>query len=630
MQPSIYVYRRVSTERQAKADKHGLDIQVRESTLIDLQKQFPNYPVVELANDAGLSAFKAEHIKVKTALKDFIDKCVNGEIVRGSILVVYSLDRLSRLKLGDAYQKVFIPIVENGVQIYSETEARFYSNHDVDYILATVLFSRAHNESKTKSQRNKDAILNGVKRWQQEKKFTPNLTTSPFWIDNKTGEFNPLADAALYMVESLINGVGYKTIADELERRYPTPPQRKTSKAPSFWTLETIFKTRNNRSLIGEKTIKVQKDLEISLEEPEKVKPKKNGEKVVKDKKEKAEDTYTLDGYYPSLISMDTWHKLQKTKANKRRTYSDNTYLLTDLRSLTICGECGYSLAGTANKGGSDERAKYFCTGASSKRSSHTLWKADVETIDRVVLLLLNAGIEEGVKLITSPEYQGMIEDLKNTILSEQHTLSELKTRFERTQSPTMLDLMLTAEERIKQAEERLQELTASPTNATGDNIADYEIEFYRLYRETNFKDLTDITRKDIKLEIAKLLQRVEISPCGFGWRISLKMNTGVCVEHVTTQAITTDTINMGNKYIRQELAYNGLYHYMIRVKNSRTMENHRIIEKWLRKTAQLDNIPSKPNFINDIIHEIEPVNPLRDSTKYDLTYADLELMFKR
>ncbi|EOW9128698.1 recombinase family protein [Vibrio cholerae] len=604
MQPSIYVYRRVSTERQAKADKHGLDIQVRESTLIDLQKQFPNYPVVELANDAGLSAFKAEHIKVKTALKDFIDKCVNGEIVRGSILVVYSLDRLSRLKLGDAYQKVFIPIVENGVQIYSETEARFYSNHDVDYILATVLFSRAHNESKTKSQRNKDAILNGVKRWQQEKKFTPNLTTSPFWIDNKTGEFNHLADAARYMVESLINGVGYKTIADELERRCPTPPQRKTSKTLSFWTLETIFKTRNNRSLIGEKVVKV--------------------------KNEKSEDTYTLDGYYPSLISMDTWHKLQKTKANKRRTYSDNIYLLTDLRSLAVCGECGYSLAGTANKGGSDERAKYFCTGASSKRSVHTLWKADVETMDRVVLLLLNAGIEEGVKLITSPEYQGMIEDLKNTILSEQHTLSELKTRFQRTQSHTMLDLMLTAEDKIKQAEKRLEELTASPTNATGDNISDYEIEFYRLYRETNFKDLTDITRKDIKLEIAKLIQRVEIAPCGNGWHISLKMNTGVCVEYVTTQTITTDTINMGNKYIRQELAYNGLYHYMIRVKNSRTMENHRIIEKWLRKTAQLDNIPSKPNFIHDIIHEIETVNPLRDSTKYDLTYADLELMFKR
>lgn len=603
MQPSIYVYRRVSTERQAKADKHGLDIQVRESTLIDLQKQFPNYPVVELANDAGLSAFKAEHIKVKTALKDFIDKCVNGEIVRGSILVVYSLDRLSRLKLGDAYQKVFIPIVENGVQIYSETEARFYSNHDVDYILATVLFSRAHNESKTKSQRNKDAILNGVKRWQQEKKFTPNLTTSPFWIDNKTGEFNHLADAARYMVESLINGVGYKTIADELERRYPTPPQRKTSKAPSFWTLETIFKTRNNRSLIGEKVVKV--------------------------KNEKAEDTYTLDGYYPSLISMDTWHKLQKTKANKRRTYSDNIYLLTDLRSLAVCGECGYSLAGTANKGGSDERAKYFCTGASSKRSVHTLWKADVETMDRVVLLLLNAGIEEGVKLITSPEYKSMIEDLKNTILSEQHTLSELKTRFQRTQSHTMLDLMLISEDKIKQAEKRLEELTASPTNATGDNISDYEIEFYRLYRETNFKDLTDITRKDIKLGIAKLIQRVEIAPCGNGWHISLKMNTGVCVEYVTTQAITTDTINMGNKYIRQELAYNGLYHYMIRVKNSRTMENHRIIEKWLRKTAQLDNIPSKPNFIHDIIHEIETVNPLRDSTKYDLTYADL-LVFKR
>ncbi len=56
MQPSIYVYRRGSTERQAKADKHGLDIQVRESTLIDLQKQFPNYPVVELANYACITA----------------------------------------------------------------------------------------------------------------------------------------------------------------------------------------------------------------------------------------------------------------------------------------------------------------------------------------------------------------------------------------------------------------------------------------------------------------------------------------------------------------------------------------------------------------------------------------------
>lgn len=604
MQPCFYVYRRVSTERQAKIDRHGLDIQVRDTTLAALQKQFPDYPMVELGNDSGLSAFKAEHIKVKTALKDFIDKCVNGEVVRGSILVVYSLDRLSRLSLGDAYKKVFIPIVENGVQIYSETEARFYSNADIDYILATVLFSRAHNESKTKSQRNKDSILNGVRRWQEKREFTPNLTSSPFWINNKTGEFNHLADAAIYMVESLINGVGYKTLADELERRWPTAPQRKTSKAKTFWTIATVFKTRDNKALIGEKVVKVKGD--------------------------KSEDTYTLDGYYPSLISLDTWHSLQKTKANKRKTYTDNTYILSDLKSTLVCGECGYSLSGTANSKGGDGRPKYFCIGASSKRSEHTLWKMDVETLDRVVLLLINAGIDEGVKLITSPEYQGMIEDLKNTILSEQHTLAELKTRFERTQSTTMLDLMLLAEDKIKHAENRLGELRASPTNVTGDNITDYEIEFFRLYRETNFKDLTDITRKDIKLELTKLLQCVEVRPSGIGWYIKIKMNTGVEVEYTTTQGITQNTINMGNKYIRQELAYNGLYHYMLRVKNSRTMQNHQIVEEWLRKTAQLDNIPSKPDFINDIINEVETVNPLRDLTKYDLIYADLNILLSK
>ncbi|HBV75978.1 MULTISPECIES: recombinase family protein [Vibrio] len=447
-QPKIYIYRRVSSERQTK--KSGLEIQVSDKTLSDLQEKYPDYSLVELANDAGLSAYHGKHLEATTALTEFIQACKSGKIPKGSILAVYSLDRLSRLKLGAAYEQVFIPIVENGVKIYSETEARIYQNDDTDYILATVLFSRAHNESKTKAKRNRDAIINAVKKWQDEKTFTANLTSAPFWIDNSTGKLNSLSESALFIVDSLIRGIGYKTISEQLQDKYPLPPQRNTSKAGTFWTIETIYKLRSNKALLGNKQV------------------------TIKDENGKQQD-FTLDDYYQPLITWDTWQQLQKTKANKKRTYTDNIYLLSDLKSVLVCGECGYSMAATANKSSSNKRAKYFCCGASSKKSNHLLWKLDVETLERIVLLLINEGLEDGVKRITSPDYLRQVEEHNAKLEQAETTLEDIKTRWNSTQSPTMLDLMLQQEIKIKELQQKVDEHKAlTDTVKNTDSLNDY------------------------------------------------------------------------------------------------------------------------------------------------------------
>ncbi len=94
-----YIYSRVSKGTQTKGD--GLRRQVESATKFVEMENASNRSsgrhtyVVEdnLITDRGLSAYKGLNTEANAGLGAFIEAAKNGDIVRGSLLVVEAIDR---------------------------------------------------------------------------------------------------------------------------------------------------------------------------------------------------------------------------------------------------------------------------------------------------------------------------------------------------------------------------------------------------------------------------------------------------------------------------------------------------------------------------------------------------------
>ena len=133
-------------------------------------------------NDLGVSAFRGANAKVG-ALAEFLEAIRIGRVLRGSVLIIESIDRLSRNKVGEALQ-LFISILNSGVSIVTREPRRTYTQDSINDLAALleplIYMSRAHEESATKSFRLKDA-------WAKKKERAiaglPMTRMAPRWLE---------------------------------------------------------------------------------------------------------------------------------------------------------------------------------------------------------------------------------------------------------------------------------------------------------------------------------------------------------------------------------------------------------------------------------------------------------------
>jgi DNA invertase Pin-like site-specific DNA recombinase len=109
--------------------------------------------------DLGVSAFKGDNATTG-ALAGFIAAVKEGRVRRGSVLLVESLDRLSRDQIGAALS-LFLDLLGRGVEIQTFTPERRYTSASVNDLASLleplVITSRAHEESLIKSRRAADS-----------------------------------------------------------------------------------------------------------------------------------------------------------------------------------------------------------------------------------------------------------------------------------------------------------------------------------------------------------------------------------------------------------------------------------------------------------------------------------------
>lgn len=297
-----YSYIRFSSAAQAAGS--SLDRQMELTTLYCQRKGYELDDTLSL-RDLGVSAFRGDNVR-EGALAGFLEACRHGRVSRGSVLVVESLDRLSRDQVRPALQLLF-SILDAGVSIVTLQPEREYTPEQCDalsLIEPLIIFSRGHEESTLKSSRIKDS-------WGRRRaRKTPMTGRCPEWLrmrpDRRSFEEIPgRADAIRSIFRLCREGLGVRRIVQELNKLH-APFGR--SKA---WTMAYVMKILTWRAVLGEH----------QPHEMEGRRRKPSGD--------------VIPDYYPAVITPEQFYQAQQAMGARKgrvgRTPQNNRNLFTGM-----------------------------------------------------------------------------------------------------------------------------------------------------------------------------------------------------------------------------------------------------------------------------------------------------------
>jgi DNA invertase Pin-like site-specific DNA recombinase len=283
-----YSYLRFSNPEQLKGDSVRRQLEGTQQWADEL-----GIPLNTQLRDLGLSAFRGAH-RTKGDLGKFLSLVQRGEISRGSVLIIESLDRLSREQVLDALNQ-FISLINAGIVIGTLADQQIYSRETLGndwskLIISLTIMARAHEESAMKSQRLTAA-------WEEKRRSAPTKPMTarcPEWLKLEEGQFK-IVDERQMVVRRIffdaIAGFGKRRTAGRLNRD-GTPAFR----GKDGWHPSSVGKILSNEAVLG----RFQPHRMV------------NGKRIP--------DGPPLDGYYPPVIDEATfWQAQEAIKARRHR-----------------------------------------------------------------------------------------------------------------------------------------------------------------------------------------------------------------------------------------------------------------------------------------------------------------------
>lgn len=340
----VYSYLRFSTPEQARGDSLRRQTTSAEAWCADRGLALDDTLTMR---DLGVSAFKGRHAQFG-ALKAFLDAVEGDRVERGSVLLVESLDRLSREAVLDAAARLF-DLIRAGITVVTLSDGQEYSERRLrqdwtPLVISLAVMARAHDESRIKSERVGKAWAQ--KRIRAATERQAQTAICPGWIKlvggPRTGHYELIPERA-EIVRSIfsdtIGGLGRRAIAQTLNaRRVPTWGVGK--KKGVRWHDSYIQKVLGNPATygVGEPLGRIAGGDGSAPTEP-------------------------IEAYYPAAIDEETYYAAQAA-ARARGTGSGKPGTHRNLlRGIARCARCGSAMI-IVDKGARSSGPKLICGAA--------------------------------------------------------------------------------------------------------------------------------------------------------------------------------------------------------------------------------------------------------------------------
>ncbi|MBW2580918.1 MAG: recombinase family protein [Deltaproteobacteria bacterium] len=326
-----YLYSRMSTLTQLRGDSKR-----RQEERARQYVEEKGYEFIEYFDDFGVSAFHGKNIK-EGELGKFRLALEEGVIdPQNTVLVVESLDRLSRENVLDAFEELN-KFLKTGVTIVTLIDKQEYTRESLGGNIG-ILFTaigvmlRANDESAHKSDRLKEA-------WQQKRKdirTKPLTSICPAWLiynksSNKYNVIDERGKIVKKIYEMSLGGQGNFIITRWLnESMIPTWGRSKG------WHKSYVQKILKNRAVLGE------------------FQP----HKMINGKREECGETIT--GYFPEVIDRQTFYEVQDLRESRYVGGGRKGRRMSNLfMHMAKCGICQSSMS-YINKGPKPKGGQYL------------------------------------------------------------------------------------------------------------------------------------------------------------------------------------------------------------------------------------------------------------------------------
>lgn len=376
-----YSYIRFSTPEQSRGD--SLRRQTEKAASWCKER---GIELDDTLRDLGVSAYDGAN-RTTGALRSFLQLVESGKVVRGSYLVVESLDRISRETVMDAASRLF-DLIRAGIIVVTLSDGQEYSEERLRTDWTPLLFSlivmaRAHEESRIKSERVGEA-------WKQKKAAArsekiPITKRCPEWLRVEGGKFVIDEERALIVYrifEATIDGFGRRALSRRMNE-LGIPAFR----GKNGWQISSIAKILSSKAVLGEYQPHA-------------------GRHSARNRTPQGEP---ILGYYPPIIKEEMFWQAQSAVASRQHGSAGRTGVRGAhiLKGLAKCGEC-QSVMHISNKGPKPKGGVYLvCDNAKRKMGCENIKHYRVDETERKLLHALSQLVAEDIDFKRNEVNQG-------------------------------------------------------------------------------------------------------------------------------------------------------------------------------------------------------------------------------
>jgi DNA invertase Pin-like site-specific DNA recombinase len=381
--------------------------------------------------DEGFSGYHGDHIK--TGQLGFLLKLVrSGKIRRGTRLLVEQPDRLSRQSALEGLD-VIRQLVMEGLTIVTLDDGAHISFDSLkadmgQLIMLMVRLSRAHDESKAKSDRAKDVWA--AKRSQMKDGDLPVMRV-PWWIKD------PKRHKELELIFDLaVSGMGSHAISKYLnENGVPSPNGKGT------WHTANVSQLLRDKKVIGYFRC--------------------NKEQIL----------YKI---FPEVISPSAFNKVQEMLLGRHRTIGMKQKWTSVVKGVSFCGACGSTVKPTKTQTGRTMYCRSGRIGACDNTSGLSY---------RMTVLSVMLIAQHSIASIASE--QPVSDDVDKTRASVQVELNEAQNAIDRlTKALAHLDDMDEVISELKVWKEKRLNLSEKLATLTDKDDHDDWLAYLEMYYE--------------------------------------------------------------------------------------------------------------------------------------------------